>query len=346
MEYPFESRFIQTRDLNVHYLKEGSGPAIILLHGWPQTSYLWRNQIDSLAKHFTVYAPDNRGFGLTDKPRVRITRDLLARDVINFMDALNIQDAAVVGHDWGGIIGFKVAVDYAERVRQLCLIDTSTTTWPTWAGHAYWAKVPGVSMEFFKRCADGFLGWCFAGEQPDYTGVIAPFPPTPLPGAAYGWCDEKALAHYRAAFKNPDTHFATTEYYCSGLPMHRVLSNDISNDSNHWVFEYIGEQGCRDIWQQPGGYMKHPDLKQPLCFAPEDWNKKFTKPALFVYSPMLVPKAFEQGRPLAGYQLGGDVWQDSIARPFSNLQTRGIACGHFVPEEAPDALNEILLEFL
>ncbi|MBT4518860.1 MAG: alpha/beta hydrolase, partial [Halieaceae bacterium] len=334
--------FVKTRDLAIHYQKQGSGAPVILLHGWPQTAYEWRHQIDHLARSFTVYAPDNRGFGLTDKPRIRITRDLLARDVIEFMDALGLAQATLIGHDWGGIIGFKVAMDYADRVDRIGLIDTSTTHWPSWAGHAYWAKVPDVAMAFFSRCSDDFMGWCFAGERPDYGSVVAPFPPDPLPGALYDWCDSKALSHYRSAFSPPDVHFASTQYYSSGLPMHRVQLTAQGEET----FDYIGGAGCVRIWNHPQGFVAHPDVAEPLCFGPEDWNKTFDKPALFVYSPMLVPAGFKEGEPVAGYQLGGNSWEDSIVRPFPQLQTRAISCGHYIPEEAPDALNAVLDEFL
>ena len=182
MHFPFESHFVQAGDLKIHFMKEGHGEPLILLHGWPQTSYEWHHQIRFLSKHFTVYALDNRGFGATEKPRIRITRDLLARDVLKFMDVLGLEDAFLAGHDWGGIIAFKVAVDAPERIRRLCLIDTSTTVWPTWAGHAFWANLHPEPLEFLAKYSDEMIAWCMAGRRPDYRDVVAPFPPDPLPG--------------------------------------------------------------------------------------------------------------------------------------------------------------------
>lgn len=341
MHYPFESHFVKAGDLRMHYMKEGRGEPLILLHGWPETSYEWHHQIRFLSRHFTVYALDNRGFGATDKPRIRITRDLLARDVLGFMDALGLESAFLAGHDWGGIIAFKVAVEAPGRIRRLCLIDTSTTTWPTWAAHAYWANLHPEPLEFLAKYSDEMIAWCMTGRRPDYHGVVPPFPPDPLPGSESGWCDETALRHYSEAMADPGSHFATVEYYGSGLPMHRVRSAPDGSTE----FEYIGVHGARAIWNHPGGSANHPDRAQPLCFAPEDWNKRFDRPALFVYSPVLVPDAFRDGRWNPGYDFGGDLWQHSIVRPFSRLETLGIACGHFIPEEAPEALNPILLRF-
>jgi len=322
-------------------MKEGQGEPLILLHGWPQTSYEWHHQIRALSKHFTVYAPDNRGFGATAKPHVRITRDLLARDVVRFMEAVGLEDAFLAGHDWGGIIAFKVAADHPERVRRLCLIDTSTTVWPTFAAHAYWANLHPEPMEFLEKYSKELIEWCMTGKRPDYRDVVAPFGTDPLPGSETGWCDGPALQHYVEAMSDPDSHFATVEYYGSALPLHRVqeLEEGVTN------FDYIGSHGARELWNHPGGTMNHPDLALPLCFGPEDWNAQFAKPALYVYSPMLVPEAFGDSGWDSAYVLGADLWQRSILRPFANLETLGIPCGHFIPEEAPETLNPALLRF-
>ena len=341
MHYPFASHFIRAGDLEVHYMKEGQGEPLILLHGWPQTSYEWHNQIRSLSERFTVYAPDNRGFGATEKPRIRITRDLLARDVVHFMDALGLEDAFLAGHDWGGIIAFKVAADSSKRVRRLCLIDTSTTVWPSFAAHAYWANLHPEPLEFLAKYSKEMIEWCMTGKRPDYRDVVPPFAPDPLPGSESGWCDDAALRHYVEAMADPASHFATVEYYGSALPMHRM--KEVAGGGI--AFDYVGTHGAREIWNHPNGTMNHPDLAQPLCYGPEDWNKKYEKPALFIYSPLLIPDAFTQDGWDSGYTLGRDPWQQSIIRPFTQLETAGIACGHFIPEEAPEALNPILLEF-
>ncbi len=341
MHFPFASHFVQAGDLKIHFMKEGHGEPLILLHGWPQTSYEWHHQIRSLSKHFTVYALDNRGFGATEKPRIRITRDILARDVLKFMDVLGLEDAYLAGHDWGGIIAFKVAVEAPHRIRRLCLIDTSTTVWPTWAGHAFWANLHPEPLEFLAKYSDEMIAWCMAGRRPDYRDVVAPFPPEPLPGSESGWCDEAALRHYSEAMADPGSHFATVEFYGSGLPMHRMRPLE----NGRIEFDYIGVHGARDIWNFPGGAQNHPDLRQPLCYGPEDWNKKYENPALFVYSPVLVPDAFGAKGWNPSYELRHDLWQQSIVRPFPRLETIGINCGHFIPEEAPDTLNPILLRF-
>jgi len=342
MRFPFESRFVQAGDLKIHYMKEGRGEPLILLHGWPQTSYEWRHQIAALSDQFTVYAMDNRGFGATGKPRIRITRDLLARDVLAFMDALGLESAHLAGHDWGGIIAFKVAVTAPERIRRLCLIDTSTMVWPTFAAHAFWANLHPEPLDFLAKYSRELIAWCLVGRRPDYRGVVAPFPPDPLPGTEIRWCDDAALEHFSDALADPGSHFATVQYYASALPMHRMRPGA----GDEMEFDYIGVHGAQAIWNHPGGAYGHPDLRQPLCFGPEDWNAKYESPALFIYSTLMVPEAFGPSGWNPGHRFGDkDLWQHSIVRPFPRLETIGIPCGHFIPEEAPEALNPILRRF-
>ena len=101
---------------------EGDGPAVVLLHGFPDSSYLWRYQVRALVEAgFRVVAPDLRGFGESDKPQeveaYRITT--IARDVVALVDALDIERAHVVGHDWGAGLAWVLAGLHAERVERL-----------------------------------------------------------------------------------------------------------------------------------------------------------------------------------------------------------------------------------
>ena len=90
-----KTRHVQTRSLNVHLRETGEDrpgeDPVILLHGFPQTSHMWRHQMDALGDRFKIYAPDTRGYGGTEKPRVRLDRSILARDVIDLMDELRAQ---------------------------------------------------------------------------------------------------------------------------------------------------------------------------------------------------------------------------------------------------------------
>jgi uncharacterized protein (TIGR00369 family) len=114
------------------YIRRGQGPPVLLLHGIPSSSYLWRDLIDPLAQYFDVVAPDLLGYGDSDK---RVDADLSVeaqeRYVIALMESLGIQRAHLVGHDIGGGIAQLIAADEPARVGKLVLIDSiMDDNWP------------------------------------------------------------------------------------------------------------------------------------------------------------------------------------------------------------------------
>ncbi|HYN36494.1 MAG TPA: alpha/beta hydrolase [Actinomycetota bacterium] len=112
--------------IDLYVVDEGSGPAVLLLHGFPNTAHLWRNQIPALvAEGYRVIAPDLRGYGRTsilenvdDYSVINVTEDLRS-----LMDELEIKDAHVVGHDWGAATAWAFASFYAPRVTSLVAIS-------------------------------------------------------------------------------------------------------------------------------------------------------------------------------------------------------------------------------
>jgi epoxide hydrolase 4 len=120
------SRFADVGGVRLHYVEAGRGPLVVLLHGFPNFWYLWRRQIVALAAGgFRVVAPDLRGYNLSDKPPGVASYRLgaLGRDVLGLLDALRAPDAAIVGHDWGGVIGWRLAEDHARAVRRLVVLN-------------------------------------------------------------------------------------------------------------------------------------------------------------------------------------------------------------------------------
>src|SRR5215211_694531 len=193
-----ESRWFDTTDLRVHALVAGGaqpGEPVVLLHGFPQTSYEWRHQLPALAAAgHPSFAPDNRGFGRTDKPRVRISRELLADDVMRFLDAAGIERAALVGHDWGGVIAFKAAIDHPDRISRLALLDSLCTVWSPRAVHGYWFKAEPWPEEFFAGHAADFIDVVFAGRDASILGA-RPSSPWPVPAGERprpDWVDDEA----------------------------------------------------------------------------------------------------------------------------------------------------------
>jgi haloalkane dehalogenase len=128
--YPFESRWFASSGGRIHYLDEGAGPSILLCHGNPTWSFLYRNIIRALRDRFRCIAVDYLGFGLSERPDgYGYTIEEHARTVGELVDHLGLEDLVVMGQDWGGPIGTTVAVDRADRIRGLAL--GNTWFWPS-----------------------------------------------------------------------------------------------------------------------------------------------------------------------------------------------------------------------
>jgi pimeloyl-ACP methyl ester carboxylesterase len=123
-------RHIDAGGLRMHVAEAGEeGDPLLLLHGWPQHWYLWRDVIPQVAPHSRVVCPDLRGFGWTDVPDSGYDRETMARDVLALLDALGIEQVSIAGHDWGGWIGFLLCLQRPERVSRLLALGI-LPPWP------------------------------------------------------------------------------------------------------------------------------------------------------------------------------------------------------------------------
>jgi pimeloyl-ACP methyl ester carboxylesterase len=120
----FTSRYIETGDLRQHVVIGGDGPPLLLVHGWPQNWYAWRLVMPALARDFEIIAPDQRGIGLTDKPRdAKYDPGTIADDLVALMDALGHERFAVIGTDTGLPIAYALASDHPERVERVAVAE-------------------------------------------------------------------------------------------------------------------------------------------------------------------------------------------------------------------------------
>ncbi|NLT06267.1 MAG: alpha/beta hydrolase [Solirubrobacterales bacterium] len=118
---------ISTHDagpLDVHIYEAGSGPPVLLLHGWPQDASSWRLVIPRLAGSHRLIAPDLRGFGASGAPGVGYDGVTFGADAIALLDALEIPQAHVIGHDWGGFAAFAAAIAAPDRVASMVVLNT------------------------------------------------------------------------------------------------------------------------------------------------------------------------------------------------------------------------------
>ena len=266
---------------------------------------------------------------------------MLANDQIALLDALGIEAAALVGHDWGGIIAFKAAVDHPHRLARLALIDTLTSVWIPWGIHGYWFKCEPLAEEFFATHGHTYIRSLYAGEPRAYGGP----PDTPWVAVEGGeamakWDPRRFYTpedvdHYTAVFDDQDVWFNAIQYYRNALPFHFEHEGRLEFASNPQIAE---------IWRRP--LRTHPDRDRFPIFAPEDRHKQFQQPTLYLFSAFLVPQAFTDGPPSDDYLVEGNPYADSFGRHFPDLRCRAANTGHFIPEEDPNRTNEVLSDFL
>ncbi len=117
------SHFVEINGIRLHYIEMGKGPLVILLHGWPETSYAWRLTMQALSGRYRVVAPDLRGLGLSERTPSGYDKKTIATDIKDLIVALGETHADVVGHDMGGKAAYVMAHLYPSYVSKLVLVD-------------------------------------------------------------------------------------------------------------------------------------------------------------------------------------------------------------------------------
>ncbi|WP_217476818.1 alpha/beta fold hydrolase [Stutzerimonas stutzeri] len=128
----FQSGACDVNGVRINYRKGGSGPPLLLLHGYPQTHVIWHRIAGPLAERFTVIAADLRGYGDSSKPQggenhVAYSKREMARDQVELMRALGFERFDILAHDRGARVGHRLAMDHPEAVRRLILLDIAPT---------------------------------------------------------------------------------------------------------------------------------------------------------------------------------------------------------------------------
>jgi haloacetate dehalogenase len=192
----------------------GSGPALLLLHGHPQTSFIWHRMAEALARRFSVVAADLRGYGASSKPaglpdHSNYSKRAMAAELVALMRRLGFDRFAVLGHDRGGRVAHRMGMDHPDRVSAMMLLDIAPTlamyektdrTFATAYFHWFFLIQPAPFPErLIEPNAEFYLDSILGGRA----GSLAPFAPEALaeyrsairlPGAVHGMCED-----YRAA---------------------------------------------------------------------------------------------------------------------------------------------------
>jgi haloacetate dehalogenase len=207
----FETFDVDAGGVRIHGCRGGSGPPLLLLHGYPQTHVMWHRVAPTLAEDFMVVACDLRGYGASDKPPTTAdhwpyTKRAMANDQVAVMRALGFERFAVCGHDRGARVGYRMALDHPERVERLVVLDIVPTG--------------EVLVRVDREMALGYHHWFFLAQP-------APLPERMIgadPDAYYRhfdapFFDPKAVAEYRRVADDPAGIHAMCEDYRAAMTL-------------------------------------------------------------------------------------------------------------------------------
>lgn len=203
----FDTRRVAIGGIEFFLRIAGSGPPLLLLHGYPQTHVCWHRIAPALAEHFTVVLPDVRGYGATATPAgSAMDKRASAADQVALMAALGHDRFALAGHDRGGRIAYRLALDHPAAVTRLVTLDI-VPTHDTWAAMGKAEALRAYHWPFLAQPAP--LPERLFGADPDFY----------VDFTIRSWCadpaaiDRAAMAAYQAAFRSPEAiHFACEDY--------------------------------------------------------------------------------------------------------------------------------------
>ena len=187
--YDYEPHYVEVDGLRLHHIDEGEGRTVVCFHGEPDWSYLYRHMLDGLvARGHRVVCPDLPGFGKSDKPTDQgwYSYERHVEFVTGHLDEIDLDDVTVVVQDWGGPIGLRWAIDHADRVGRLVILNTGL---------------------FLGRVSKGFMAWRnFAERTPDLPiGMI-------MQGATTTDLAPEVVAAYEAPFPTPESKAGAQQF--------------------------------------------------------------------------------------------------------------------------------------
>ncbi|MEQ8604341.1 MAG: alpha/beta hydrolase [Marivibrio sp.] len=225
----FSEARIDVGEVSLHVRVGGAGPALLLLHGYPQTGAMWAPIAEDLARRFTVVIPDLRGYGRSDKPEsdaehAPYSKRAMAGDMIRLMDHLGHETFQAAGHDRGGRVLHRLLLDHPGRVTRAAVLDIVPTA--------------TVFATTDKKLATAYYHWFFL-IQP------APFPETLIGGDPIYFLHHKlgawgtgldayapeAVSEYETAFRDPAAIHATCEDYRAAATID--LAHDAADEGTH-----------------------------------------------------------------------------------------------------------------
>lgn len=285
----FETQTVHANGIAIHVATAGSGPAVLLLHGHPQTHVVWRHVAPRLVRAgFTVVAPDLRGYGDSEKPasdpnHVSYSKRVMTEDQVALMRKLGFETFSVVGHDRGGRVAHRLSLDHPSCVERIAVLDIAPTatmyalTDKEFATRYFWWFFLIQPFDFPER---------LIGSDPEY------FLRRHIAGQVKvkGSVSEEILQEYLRSYQNPETIHAICEDYRASATI---------------------------------------DLK----YDEQDAATKIQAPLLAIWGDQSVVGSLYDVQ---------KTWQEKA----NNVEGYALPCGHAIPEECPEALADLLIDFL
>lgn len=312
-----QHRFVQTNGIRMHLVEAGSGPLVVLLHGFPESWYSWRHQLTALAEAgFHAVAPDQRGYGQTDQPQAIEAYSILhlVGDVVGLLAALGERQMVVVGHDWGAPVAWNTALFCPDLVRGVVGLSVPfrprgqqppLSLYRAALGENFYQiyfQKSGVAEADLTRDVRRSIRAALYGASGDNPTI-----PTMMVDPEHGFLGEVSVPERLPSWiTDQDIEFYTAEFQRSGFA---GGLNWYRNIDRNW------------------------ELTAPWSGA------KVTPPALFVVGDRDVVYHFPGGGPSMVSNLSQSVPQLKQAVVLEG-------CGHWTQQERPTEVNRLLLEFL
>ena len=304
---------VRTNGITMAIRDEGSGPAVVLCHGFPELAYSWRHQVPALAAAgFRALAPDQRGYGATDRPPDVASYDIhhLTADLVGVLDARGIERAVFVGHDWGGLIVWHMPLLHPSRTAGV--IGVNTPYLPR-------AFAPPVAI-FRQLFGDNYYlchfqepGVADAGLARDPMRVFTQLMRRGVPL-------EESLARLAALGRMPNM----VEMVHEGTPLGMPLLDD---DELRVYADTFARTGFT------GGINWYRNLDRNWETTPALDNARIEVPSLMVTAEWDAVLRPELAEPMRAF--------------VPDLEIHMIpACGHWTPQEKPAELNAVMIDWL
>jgi pimeloyl-ACP methyl ester carboxylesterase len=218
----FTEAAAQANGITVNYVRGGSGPTVVLLHGYPQTWYMWRKVMPALGEHFTVIAPDLRGSGNSDAPAGGYDKATLAEDIHQLLAGLGLAgQVSIVGHDIGTLVAYAYAAAHRDSTRRLVLTEAPLPDEGLYQFPSLTPQGPGLWNFGFFALGNGLPERMVAGREDTWVEGFVDWMEL-----VKGGVGRQAAAEYAAHLRQPGHTRATFEYF-------RTFHGDVADTIRH-----------------------------------------------------------------------------------------------------------------